>query len=50
MGVLFRNWNEAKELILRSEMFFQKERCRRMFLISHEMEIKEMFERVVELR
>jgi len=49
MGVLFRSWDEAKELIFLSEMFFQKEQCRRMFLISHEMGIKEMFELVVEL-
>ena len=49
MGVLFRRQDEAKELILRSEMFFQKEQYRQIFLISHEMEIKEMLERVVEL-
>ncbi|MFA6192036.1 MAG: hypothetical protein WC665_06755 [Sulfurimonas sp.] len=49
MGVLFGSWGEAKELILRSEMFFQKEQCGRIFLISHKMGITEMFERVVEL-
>jgi len=49
MGGLFGKWYEAKKLILRSEMFFQEELYRRMFLISHEMGIKEMFELVVEL-
>lgn len=49
MRVLFGKQDEAKELILRSEIFFQKEQYRQMFLICHEMDIEEMFEKVVEL-
>jgi hypothetical protein len=44
MRVLFGSWDEAKELISRSEIFFQKGQYRRMFMISHEMGIREMYE------
>jgi exonuclease SbcC len=49
MGVLFGSWDEARRMEILEAFHTIKEQYRQIFLISHEMEIKEMFERVVEL-
>lgn len=49
MGVLFGSWGEARRMEILETFHTIKEQYRQIFLISHEMEIKEMFERVVEL-
>jgi exonuclease SbcC len=49
MGVLFGNLDEARRMEILEACHTIKEQYRRIFLISHEMEIKKMFERVAEL-
>jgi exonuclease SbcC len=49
MGVLFGMQDEARRVEILEAFHTIKEQYRQIFLISYEMEIKEMFERVMEL-
>ena len=49
MGVLFGRKDEARKMEILEAFHTIKEQYRQIFLISHETEIKEMFERIVEL-
>ncbi|MGE4418717.1 MAG: hypothetical protein AB7D38_02645 [Sulfurimonas sp.] len=49
MGVLFGSQDENRQMQILEAFHTIKEQYRQIFLISHEMEIKEMFELVVEL-
>jgi exonuclease SbcC len=49
MGVLSGSQNEERCIQIMEAFYTIKEQYRQIFLISHESEIKEMFEGVVEL-